>query len=79
MTIHPARSGDVGGTPFKDYHLALDMAKELAMVENNVFDRCTGDLCEFIDASERDQVLRVERQRCHAPTAQEFYSCRMEA
>lgn len=34
MTILVARSGDVGGTPFKEYYATLDMAKELAMLSS---------------------------------------------
>jgi hypothetical protein len=29
VTVQNARSGDVGGTPFKEYYGILDMAKEL--------------------------------------------------
>lgn len=33
--VHKVMNNPAGGRPIKDYHLTIDMAKELAMVENN--------------------------------------------
>ena len=77
-----------GGRPTVEYHLTLDMAKELAMVENNeegrkvrrYFIRCEKDLYKS-DSKQRDVLIRaceklavgkMSRPQAYALVANEF-------